>query len=708
MQVQVLRIEIWAGQGEGFEARGHVPNSGDFGPIRFDPPYSEAEAEGVMEHLKGLQRRSGELAWKVEKLEGDALATTEEKKSLQRSSRQANAELLRYQKEVGQKLMGSLWSGELGIEVSRCLHYGDSEGDEEFLRIELVFDPKNERVLYLAGLPWELLYRADQEDFLGTSRKITITRYLESRRGFARQRVDGPLRVLVIQSNPKDLRWIDPDTEREEILDTLGMMDSERVEIEAVSNVSISQLSERLNDRKNPVHIVHFIGHGGFEDGNGYLGFVDERTGDSQQVSGRSLGEVVKNSSVRLVVLSTCRGAEFHRRKAVFPFIGVAPAVLRAGVPAVVAMQTVISDAAAAQFTSGFYHSLAQYKAVDQAVAQGRKLVRIEERTVGEWATPTLFLRVADGGNLFFPAEGTRATARGLAGTREAAEPAEAPPIQMGIRSGFRKGEQDNAQGLKGRTWPKFLDLTEHFDNWLIRRQEDWHGVVFPRLVRFTRDIMKRFPKRRIELEIAAHHSLAFATGYLMEAKSGHNIAIVQSTTKGPILFRQDEPELTEEVWRVDEERLLDEKARDVALAVSITWSVLSHVEAFVQDSGLPIRRIVPVSVAPQPGPLSVKGGAHAVALAHQLALLIRERSREETEGTLHLFISAPNAVLFFLGQLARGFGKVQLYEHKYPSDKVGDYRKSLLLSSSLLAGDEVSPADETAGPPKPDLQRVW
>ena len=94
------------------------------------------------------------------------------------------------------------------------------------------------------------------------------------------------------------------------------------------------------------------------------------------------------------------------------------------------------------------------------------------------------------------------------------------------------------------------------------------------------------------------------------------------------------------------------------------------------------------------------------MALAHQLALLIRERTREEQEGTLHLFISAPNAVLFFLGQLARGFGKVQLYEHTYPSDKVGDYRPSLLLSPSLLVGEELSRADETTRPPKPDSQR--
>ena len=81
--------------------------------------------------------------------------------------------------------------------------------------------------------------------------------------------------------------------------------------------------------------------------------------------------------------------------------------------------------------------------------------------------------------------------------------------------------------------------------------------------------------------------------------------------------------------------------------------------------------------------------------LAQKLTNIIRRRTREERKGTLHLFISAPNALLFYLGQLALGFGRVQLYEHNFRSGHVGAYRPSLYLPPAE------NRTDETENPPK-------
>jgi hypothetical protein len=46
----------------------------------------------------------------------------------------------------------------------------------------------------------------------------------------------------------------------------------------------------------------------------------------------------------------------------------------------------------------------------------------------------------------------------------------------------------------------------------------------------------------------------------------------------------------------------------------------------------------------------------------------------------LHIFAAAPNALLFFLGQLSHGLGRIQLYEHDFETGLPGAYIPSILL----------------------------
>jgi hypothetical protein len=61
----------------------------------------------------------------------------------------------------------------------------------------------------------------------------------------------------------------------------------------------------------------------------------------------------------------------------------------------------------------------------------------------------------------------------------------------------------------------------------------------------------------------------------------------------------------------------------------------------------------------------------------------IRSRTVRERKGVLHLFSAAPNAFLFFLGQLSRGFGRVQLYEYDFDRNIPGAYSLSIQLPPS-------------------------
>jgi Tfp pilus assembly protein PilF len=105
---------------------------------------------------------------------------------------------------------------------------------------------------------------------------------------------------------------------------------------------------------------------------------------------------------LRLVVLNACQSARVSGEsgtKKSFPhrFGGVATSLVMGGLPAVIAMGSSISDAAAIAFSEVFYQQLAAGEPVDAAVVEGRHEIYSKNRERTEWATPVLFLRSKTG-----------------------------------------------------------------------------------------------------------------------------------------------------------------------------------------------------------------------------------------------------------------------------------------------------------------------
>jgi hypothetical protein len=71
--------------------------------------------------------------------------------------------------------------------------------------------------------------------------------------------------------------------------------------------------------------------------------------------------------------------------------------LVQSDIPAVVAMQSEISDRAAAVFASGFYQPLAAGSPVDASVSAARLAMLADHSDDIEWGTPVLFMRVPDG-----------------------------------------------------------------------------------------------------------------------------------------------------------------------------------------------------------------------------------------------------------------------------------------------------------------------
>ena len=134
--------------------------------------------------------------------------------------------------------------------------------------------------------------------------------------------------------------------------------------------------------------IVHYFGHGVYHDGEGYLLF-DDGDGGRELVSAQRLATIL--GDVRLVTIMACQSAMVDDASGLLT--GVAPAVsIVAG--AVVAMQLSVRVEAATRFAEVFYSELLlQQRSIQEAVAEARRTLYVEEGDGVSWAAPTLYIR---------------------------------------------------------------------------------------------------------------------------------------------------------------------------------------------------------------------------------------------------------------------------------------------------------------------------
>ena len=98
---------------------------------------------------------------------------------------------------------------------------------------------------------------------------------------------------------------------------------------------------------------------------------------------------------MRLVFLNACDTAQTAKSTDAY---GIADVLVKAGVPAVVAMQTAVRDDYAILFAQQFYRGVAQGLLLDDCVVDGRRAVWLKSGFSSfDWAIPVLTTRVSDG-----------------------------------------------------------------------------------------------------------------------------------------------------------------------------------------------------------------------------------------------------------------------------------------------------------------------
>ncbi len=256
----------------------------------------------------------------------------------------------------------------------------------------------------LAGLPWEYLYDAEGQGFLALSARTPVVRYLELSEGLGTLLVEPPLRVLAVISTPRGYRALaEADEEWRRLRAALEpLLRAGLIEVERLEHPTPDALETRLRAGL-PVHVLHFVGHGGFSAlrDEGVLVFEDEN-GDGLPLGGPSLAYLLQDHpSLRLAVLNACNGARSSHENA---FAGTAQVLVRHGVPAVIAMRSEVMDETACGFAEKLYRALAAGLPIDACVGEARRSLAAEQNP--EWGTPVLYLRATDGRLFALESEG--------------------------------------------------------------------------------------------------------------------------------------------------------------------------------------------------------------------------------------------------------------------------------------------------------------
>lgn len=546
------------------------------------------------------------------------------------------------------------------------------EPRDTLLRLRLSFDTHGDTINEAAVLPWELLRDPDRGEYLALDSQTSVVRYLDSSEPLRLPDVGEPLRVLLVAANPKNAKQLDLELERQAILRAVA--DHPRLEVDTLAEPTLDSLDRTM--RRKFIHVLHFMGHGGFDDAGGFVLFEDPE-GDKRIVTDHVLRTCLDDwGSLAVVILAACKGAQLGRRPGADTLSGVAAGLSRHRLLAVIGMQLSISDRAASCFSGALYGALAERALLEEAVTAARRAMYKDRQDSLEWVAPVLFLSAPEGRLLDRPG---RVSAD--------AEEEATGPLHLGIVS---IGE-DSWGGDILRQVDERLNLTPYFrkrteaeasrsseadDNGRYIRDPALWPVVGAEARSFLPSALSR--TRPNVLRLATHLSIGYAVGRSVEAMAGFDLALGQGSIDRGHVWRADEGE-TGRDWQHLEAREAPGRGSETALVVNVSQPVTEDVKAYLSDAALPIG---PFLVADLPASqLSIKSGRHGFELAENLFQWVRDQRRQQAEGPLHLFLATPASFAFFLGRLTRDWGEVQLYEYDrsrkmgvtyFPSFRVG------------------------------------
>ncbi len=291
--------------------------------------------------------------------------------------------------------------------------WAEARGKTDGRRVRLRID---DGAAELQRIPWELLRDPDGGGVasdLAATPSTPFSRYIAGRWKPGAPIFKRPIKVLVAVANPTDLADIglspiDAEAELAALRDaTRGDRDIALVPLEGPC--TLEAIRRALGQG---VHVLHFIGHGKYVDGQTFLYLCNDQ-GETEPAADGDIAGMIRrliddpgvdaDDKLRMVYLSSCQTAmtdaaadeEGDMAGDRFGFRGLAPMLIAAGAPAVLAMQDFVRIDTARVFSQAFYGELMARGEVDRAVNVARD--RVINRKLPGAAIPVLYMRLRSG-----------------------------------------------------------------------------------------------------------------------------------------------------------------------------------------------------------------------------------------------------------------------------------------------------------------------
>ncbi len=269
------------------------------------------------------------------------------------------------------------------------------------LRLRLTFEAPE-----LNAIPWEYTYFPPEVSsghspvfFLALMDGVSIARYEFTGAGDVDVKPREHYRMVIALSSPAK---VEPrlliEKDREAITSAIKETNAVQVMMpEWLEAATIAALEEKL---KAPADILHFAGHGRFQDRVGYLIMCKDGSDGWERYDDLLLAKAVADARITMVVLSACEGAQ---RSPEQTWSGIAPRLAGANVAAVIASQFRLRHDLAIQFAQTLYGIVLAGGSVDAAVREARwAMIRgVSDVESRDWGAIVLYLRAPDG--VLFP-----------------------------------------------------------------------------------------------------------------------------------------------------------------------------------------------------------------------------------------------------------------------------------------------------------------
>ena len=265
----------------------------------------------------------------------------------------------------------------------------------------------------LLSLPWEILH--DGKGYLSQGANgVRVRRRLPNRELTQTLKADLPIRVLLISPRPEvdehnnPVGYIDHRISALALVKAVENLGEALVKVDMLQPPTFAAMKAALQRgvaENDPYEIVHFDGHGVYDQrvGLGALCFEDPR--DSQKLGQRLLQLVhapelaaeLRRYGVPLIFLEACQTAQ----SSADPMTSVAAKLLEEGVGSVVAMSHSVLVETARRFVERFYTCLAEGKRVGDAMLAGQvalyddpyrfKIMGAGDLALQDWFVPVLY-----------------------------------------------------------------------------------------------------------------------------------------------------------------------------------------------------------------------------------------------------------------------------------------------------------------------------